>query len=82
MLHIAVYGHAREILGEQEIRIALAPDQNCIRDVLDGLAAADARYAILLEDGLYYGLNDEIADASEPLRDGDRIAVFPALSGG
>ncbi|MBK9215216.1 MAG: MoaD/ThiS family protein [Chloracidobacterium sp.] len=76
--HILFFGATADIAGERLIKIE--PDPNATAgSILDRLVRA---YPALAPHKLKIAVNQTYADATVPVRDGDEVAVFTAVSGG
>jgi molybdopterin synthase catalytic subunit len=77
---VLLFGQAREIIGAQSIEIAI----NKPASVESAFAEIKSRYPKLaeMERSLLFAVNEEYANRSHPLSEGDQIAILPPVSGG
>jgi MoaE-MoaD fusion protein len=77
---ILLFGRAREVVGEATLEMRVAQPAT----VASAFAALAAKYPKLAEMGrsLLFAVNEEYADRTQALRDGDQLAVLPPVSGG
>lgn len=70
----------REIAGRSEMTLSVA-ENGTLEDLLHGLLKRFPRLAGHRETMLL-AVNHEFADPSDPLREGDEVAIMPPVSGG
>lgn len=78
-MHIKVLLFAlyREQVGQHQLTLELPTGST----VADAKAALEAQYAVQLSGGMA-ALNEQLAQASHALKDGDELAFLPPVSGG
>lgn len=82
MLTIKYFARLREQLGAQEQRpFREGLTLGALRDALIQEGGAHA-HALSREHFLRAARNQQMADETEPLQDGDEIAFFPPVTGG
>jgi MoaE-MoaD fusion protein len=79
-LTILLFGRAREVVGEATLEMQVAKPAT----VASAFAALAAEHPKLAEMGrsLLFAVNEEYADRTHVLRDGDQLAMLPPVSGG
>lgn len=78
-LTIALFGIAREIVGQSSLEVAVPAGQSAA----GLLAALRAQYPALAGlRSLAVAVNNEYATGDEPLHERDEIALIPPVSGG
>ena len=82
MLTLKYFARLRELLGGQELR-AYAPGQT-LGELRDALIAQGGAHAQALDRAQFLrcALNQQMAEESAPLSDGDEVAFFPPVTGG
>ncbi|MBG8554286.1 MULTISPECIES: molybdopterin converting factor subunit 1 [Hymenobacter] len=78
-LKIALFGIAREIVGQSALEVS-APEGQSARGLLQDLHARYPELARL--SSLAVAVNNEYAAEDAPLREHDEIALIPPVSGG
>lgn len=73
MIKVLCFARYRDLLGFQQVELPPAPTL--------GELLADARFAQLPADALL-AVNQQFADRSMVLKDGDEVALLPPVSGG
>src|SRR4030095_2041400 len=80
VITVLLFGQAREWVGSSTLELTL-----------DAPATVESMFALLkskhpkladMERSLLFAVNEEYASTSDPLSDGDRVAVLPPVSGG
>jgi molybdopterin synthase sulfur carrier subunit len=73
----------REVLGRGNEQIEL-PEASTVSTLIDSLRERGGPWASELAAGraVRVAVNQEMADASAGLRDGDEVALFPPVTGG
>jgi molybdopterin converting factor subunit 1 len=77
---VLLFGQAREMVGQSTLEIELEAPAT-VEAAFTSLKSRDARLA-KMERSLLFAVNEEYADRSRLLADGDRVAVLPPVSGG
>ena len=77
-VRILFFGATAETVGAQEIELSPAGGETS-GDVFDAVLCD---YPELRNHKLLFSINQEFASRSEPVRDGDELAIFTAVSGG
>lgn len=77
-VQVLFFGATREAAGTREIEFDLADDAGAEH----ALQKIVARFPQLENHSLLFAVNQEYADGSETINDGDELAVFTAVSGG
>lgn len=82
MLTLKYFARLREQLGPQE-SIAFVPGQS-LENLRDALIARGGAHAEALDRAQFLrcALNQQMADESVLLKDGDEVAFFPPVTGG
>jgi molybdopterin synthase catalytic subunit len=75
-----LFGQAREWAGSSSIDLVL-PAPATVQSAFETLKSMHPRLAEM-QRSLLFAVNEEYAEFSHPLSDGDRIAVLPPVSGG
>ena len=78
---ILFFGAAAEAVGKREIEFQpteSAQAKTVFTEVVDAFPNLKKNFG----DSLLFSVNQEYADGSETIRDGDELAVFTAVSGG
>ena len=73
MITVLAFARYRDLLGFGRMELALAPTLGALLE--------DPRFAELPKNALL-AVNQEFADRSTALKDGDEIALLPPVSGG
>lgn len=75
-----LFGQAREIVGAQSLELEISEPAT----VETAFAALKSRYPKLgeMERSLLFAVNEEYADRSRTIEDGDHLAILPPVSGG
>ncbi len=80
MINVKVlfFGATAEAVGKREIEIEMAGH------IKAGSAFAEIlkQFPQLKQHALLFAVNQEYADGSKPVNDGDELAIFTAVSGG
>src|SRR5262249_28802785 len=77
---LLLFGQARELVGQSTIDLELEAPAT-VASAFSSLKSRDARLA-RMERSLLFAVNEEYADRSRLLADGDRMAILPPVSGG
>ena len=77
-VRVLFFGATAEIVGNREIAVSLKPNETA-RNIF---AELTAEYPQLKNHNLLLSINQEFADGSEAVHDGDELAIFTAVSGG
>jgi molybdopterin synthase catalytic subunit len=77
---VLLFGQAREFAGESTVDLELEVPAT-VESAFASLKSRDRRLASL-DRSLLFAVNEEYADRSRVLADGDRLAVLPPVSGG
>jgi molybdopterin synthase sulfur carrier subunit len=80
-VRLLYFASLREHLGRGEERRELPEHVKTVGDVKAWLVGEGDR-ALSSTPGLRFAVNQEIAEAATPVRDGDEIAFFPPVTGG
>jgi molybdopterin synthase catalytic subunit len=75
-----LFGQAREFAGESTVELELEAPAT-VESAFRSIKSRDSRLA-RMERSLLFAVNEEYADRSRLLADGDRVAVLPPVSGG
>lgn len=75
---VLYFGVAADISGKRNEDLQL-PADTTVREASQKILLA---YSDLNERSLTYAINQEYADGSETLKDGDELALIPPVSGG
>lgn len=77
------FADVREALGRGEEWLSLPPGVATVGTLRQHLCARGEPWTILARRGTRFAVNRAVAAGVEdPIRDGDEIGVFPAISGG
>lgn len=84
MIDVLYFARVREALGQSHERLDRSEDLATVADLIDHLRARGGVWATTLsrDETLLTAVNQEIARADTPIRDGDEIAIFPPVTGG
>lgn len=77
-VQVLFFGATADAAGTREIELDLADDaraENAFQKIV-------ARFPQLQKHSLLFAVNQEYADGSETVNDGDELAIFTAVSGG
>lgn len=77
---IEFYGQLRELNNEKELSIEIDENSNC-QSLLDKLEKEFPKFQKFRK-YVICAVNDELIDESYILKEGDRVAVLPPVSGG
>ncbi len=77
-VEVLFFGATAAVTGERMISVDTA-DGSSARSVLDSVFA---RFPDLRRHKLHLSINQQYAAGDEPVRDGDELAIFTAVSGG
>src|SRR5262249_56253775 len=77
---LLLFGQAREMVGQSTLDLELEAPAT-VASAFASLKSRDARLA-RMERSLLFAVNEEYADRSRLLADGDRMAILPPVSGG
>ena len=77
-VQVLFFGATADAVGEREIEISLA-EQIKARQALDEIVE---QFPQLKAHSLLFAVNQEYADGSEIMENGDELAIFTAVSGG
>jgi molybdopterin converting factor small subunit len=75
---VLFFGATADAVGEREIEFECGPDTNAS----SALASIVEKYPSLSAHKLLFAVNQEYVSTDQPIRDGDELAVFTAVSGG
>ncbi len=83
-MKILYFAWLRQKVGLGEEEVSLPPEVGTVGDLVEWLAARGPGYAEALADraALRIAVNQEYAKESDPVRDGDEVALFPPVTGG
>jgi molybdopterin synthase catalytic subunit/molybdopterin converting factor small subunit len=79
-IKVLLFGQAREFVGHATLDLELEPPAT-VESAFSILKSRDARLG-KMERSLLFAVNEEYADRTHALADGDRVAVLPPVSGG
>lgn len=81
---VLYFARLREALGLAQETIALPAQTKRVADLLDLLRARGGQWQAALAPAQPYrvAVNQDMADGSTNLRDGDEVAIFPPVTGG
>jgi molybdopterin synthase sulfur carrier subunit len=81
---ILYFARLREALGTAQEKIALPDNAASVAGLLDHLRARGGEWQAALAPTQPYrvAVNQDMADITTPLRDGDEVAIFPPVTGG
>jgi molybdopterin synthase sulfur carrier subunit len=84
MVKILYFARLKETLGLSSEEIALLPSTRTLGELRATLALRGGDWANALAEtsSVRAAVNQEMADAHRPLRDGDEVAFFPPVTGG
>ncbi|MFA7291385.1 MAG: molybdopterin converting factor subunit 1 [Rhodocyclaceae bacterium] len=83
MIKILYFASLREKLGSSGESLELPAGVDSVGDVLITLAARGGEWASLATvKNLKSAVNQEMARADSPVKDGDEVAFFPPVTGG
>ena len=84
MITLLYFARLREAFGMASEKIALPADATTLQGVRSLLAARGGVWAIELAMGRSFraAVNQDIATADTPVKDGDEVAFFPPVTGG
>jgi molybdopterin synthase sulfur carrier subunit len=83
MIKILYFANLREKLGSSGESLELPAGVDSVGDVLITLAARGGEWASLATvKNLKSAVNQEMARADSPVKDGDEVAFFPPVTGG
>jgi len=77
---LLLFGQARELVGQSTLDLELEAPAT-VASAFSSIKSRSARLASM-ERSLLFAVNEEYADRSRPLADGDRMAILPPVSGG
>ena len=77
-VRILFFGATAEVVGAQEIELSPVGSETA-GDIFNAVLRDHPQ---LQNHKLLFSVNQEFASGSEPVRDGDELAVFTAVSGG
>jgi len=80
MITALLFGLAREVAGAQQVEVGL-DDPATVESAFGELKRLHPRLAPM-ERSLLFAVNEEYADRSRVLANGDRLAILPPVSGG
>lgn len=81
---ILYFARLRETLGMAQEKIELPTHAASVAGLLDHLRARGGEWQAALAPAQPYrvAVNQDMADITTPLRDGDEVAIFPPVTGG
>lgn len=81
---VLYFARLRETLGLAQETIALPAQLASVAGLLDHLRARGGEWQTALAPAQPYrvAVNQDMADISTPLQDGDEVAIFPPVTGG
>jgi molybdopterin synthase sulfur carrier subunit len=84
MIQIRYFANVRERLGTGSEEIAPPAGETTVADIAAALRRRGAPWSEVLGDGetVKVAVNQEMASAQTPVRDGDEVAFFPPVTGG
>lgn len=84
MITLLYFARLREALGTGREQIALPAGVATLGDLRVYLAQRGGAWAIEMAEGrnLRAAVNQDVAAAAVPLKDGDEVAFFPPVTGG
>ncbi len=77
-VNVLFFGATADAAGERETTFLMEEDSQAGQTVSN----IAAKYPKLIQHKLLFSINQEYAQGSEILRDGDELAIFTAVSGG
>ncbi|MCU7914911.1 MAG: molybdopterin converting factor subunit 1 [Candidatus Thiodiazotropha sp. (ex Gloverina cf. vestifex)] len=83
MIEVRFFARFREELGADTEQLE-ADRVNCVEDLLTDLRGRGGAWSRLFAEDqrVMAAVNQEVADQSTPLKDGDEVAFFPPVTGG
>ncbi len=83
-MKLLYFAWLRQRIGVGEEEIELPAGIATVDDLIDWLAARGPNYAAALEqrEKLRVAVNQEYAQADDPVKAGDEVALFPPVTGG
>jgi MoaE-MoaD fusion protein len=78
---ILLFATLKDIAGKQRLSVALPGENATVADVRGALVAQYPRIEANLKAAIA-AVNQEFAQASDPVKNGDEVAFFPPVSGG
>ncbi len=83
MIEVKYFARFREELGTAGEQVDAA-DADTLESLLAGLRERGGAWSRLFaaDQRVMMAVNQEVADAATPLRDGDEVALFPPVTGG
>ena len=83
MITVQYFASVRESLGRSSEHVPAPSAEVSVKELLDMMAEKDSKLATLLAgERLLYAVNQEMADGSAAVCDGDEVALFPPMTGG
>ncbi len=84
MIKIRYFARLREHLGTADEQMALTPEIRDLAALTEQLRRRGGVWSEAFggEQSVMMAVNEEVADAAQPLRDGDEVAYFPPVTGG
>ena len=84
MIRVLYFASLRERLGKGVDEIPLAAPETTVADIAAALRRRGAPWTETLSDdgSVMVAVNQEMATAQSPVRDGDEVAFFPPVTGG
>lgn len=83
MIRVLFFASLREELGESSLELSGEQAGSSVAELLDALASRGDHWArALAAENLLCAVNQQQADRSAALRDGDEIAFYPPVTGG
>ena len=81
---VLFFASLREQLGTGAVELEIPPAVATVAALREHLRGLGASYEVVLAEkkALRVALNQEMAQASAPIRSGDEIAFFPPVTGG
>ena len=83
-MKILYFAWLRQKVGLGEEEVSLPPEVGTVGELVEWLAGRGPGYADALADraALRIAVNQEYAKESDPVRNGDEVALFPPVTGG
>jgi molybdopterin synthase sulfur carrier subunit len=81
-VRLLYFASLREHLGRGEERRELPPNLTRVGELKNWLVNQEGYAALAATPNLRFAVNQEMAEAATPVRDGDEIAFFPPVTGG
>ena len=78
VIRILFFGGTADAIGSRETELEISAGTS-VRGVVDSLVSS---YPQLSNRKLLSAVNEEYADQDQVLKDGDKVAIFTAVSGG